>query len=577
LLRVTSLTLLSLLAAAGIHAHTLDSPTFKNICAPAYLPDGGLQLDRAALDDLAHLNVDMIRMEFIGDHDNQRTINYEAYDHIVDEAGKRGISMMGLVAYQSFPVVYNDRSEWSHPSFRQRFVNRLSEIVRHYHDREFPIRHWEIWNQPDRNDPDFNVRIEPQHYASMLVDSYLAIKAIDPHATVILGGISPRGHQYETNYLREVYESPAIQAYRKERGRSPFDVVAVHPHQYNYSDINPHLGDLLIERVKSVMNEFGDSGMKVWLTELGWNSRVVGLRDQAAFLRQSYQLLASLRDPAFPDADPFVERYFWFQYQNYGEVQDWGLITNDRQTRKAAYFAFRDLTATGPVPGSMLPGERPPAWQADSDQGLPVQVAQDDLLTGLVPEIISGGLHEAATGTLASLTNGLFDEDVLTLLLGDYHHPSLHLRYTFEQPVDIVEFRSFAAHRRDWGNRAWQNIDIRINGRHGIDELTTGPFGQTSPHPDGAVSVVRWTPSDDQQYVARDVSILDIIYYPVSHTDHYTFVDPWHPISDPKSTLQDQIRDSDGIARAYVASLLKEIDVIGHASPMAHPHGGNEP
>src|SRR5690606_32245489 len=113
---------------------------------------------------------------------------------------------------------------------------------------------------------------------------------------------------------------------------------------------------------------------------------------QARLMGESYQYLESLIDPAHPGSGPFIERIYWCRYRNQ-PTEHWGLRTRDRMTRKASYFAFRDLTPVGPEPGVPRLGELEPKWNGQSDSDLPVQVLQDDLLSGLVPEVFAGGLH----------------------------------------------------------------------------------------------------------------------------------------------------------------------------------------
>jgi hypothetical protein len=563
--------------ALEVGAHQLERREFKGLAASLYLPGQHLWFDRTAADDLAHLRPDMIRMEFIGNPDDHRTIEFEAYDLIVEEAGKRGISILGLVAYQAFPVDYTSKAEWDEPSFRERYLQRLRDLVARYHDQEFGIRHWEIWNEPDKSVEGFDVRIEPAPYAEMLIAAYDLIKSIDPEATVLFGGISSMGFESDGNYLRAVYESEPMRAYRERTGRSPFDAVAAHPYVEEFDQINPGLGEMLLGDIKSVMNDFGDHEMKVWVTRLGWNSRELGIPGQARRLEQAYHFLESLTDPAHPDTEPFVERVFWFQYLNYEPGNDWGLRTADRLTRKASYFSYRALTLPGPDPGELRPGESTPVWGAKSPDELPLQVRNDDLLEGLVPEVLEGDLHEGSQGILAALTNGEFDEDVLTVLLADFELPSLHIRYTFPEPVDIQEVRSFAGHQRDWGNRAWQNIDVRVNGRFGVDELSSGPFGQVSNHPGGALSLVRWMPEEEGDYVATNVTTLELIYHPVSYSYQFSFVDPWRPKYDPAASWVDQIRDFDSREPAFVSTILKEIDVIGRLTPTGEQVASPDP
>ncbi len=539
----------------------------KCLSAPAYYPGAGIGFTTAVADDAAWLNADMLRVEFIGEFSGDHPINYPSYDYIVDKAAERGMKILGLIDYQS--VAHSGSADWETASFRQRFTARVQEIVQHYHDRANPIRAWEIWNEEDLDrsssgGPDF--RIEPEPYGLLLIDAYHAIKAIDPGAVVVLGGISPAGFEYSENYLEDLYNTSALQNHYASHGYHPFDVVGAHPYPETYTDPDPPqswrtgLDDILNTRIKAVMNAHNDSHKKVWITELGWSTYWQTESEQALYLTKSYELLDDLRDPANPADPPYVERYFWFKYDDFGGADLWGLVTQDHARQKPSYDAYAALNEHGPLPPPAPgPGEDPPVWNAVSDSALPVQVADDDLLEGKIAEIVSGGFHSASQGTVADLTDGEFDSNSMTLILLDYGEPALHVRYTFDRPMDLTEVRIFAGHFSDGGNRAFQCNDIRVNGVPAVTQLTTGNYGQTSGG-SSAVSLVRWLPAEGETYVARSVETLDILLWCTSSVN-LDFRDRWDPVENPEE-------DTDGAGPAYVAPIIKEIDAFGTPTPV---------
>jgi hypothetical protein len=172
----------------------ITRPELKSLTAPAYVAGNGIQLTEAIANDLAMLRVDMVRVEFIGESDAAKSICYSAYDRIVDRLAARQIKVLGLIDYQS--IAWASSSDWTSDDFRLRFVARVQEIVDHYRLRANPIRHWEIWNEEDICVQGYCPRIDPEFYGRILVDVYHAIKVLDPGATVVLGGISPKGFEY---------------------------------------------------------------------------------------------------------------------------------------------------------------------------------------------------------------------------------------------------------------------------------------------------------------------------------------------------------------------------------------------
>ncbi len=550
--------ILFVLLAAGPAFCDLQRPDMKALAAPMYFPESGIQLSTSVANDIDYLNPSMLRVEFIGEGDATNSIRYPAYDYLADTAGERGIPLLGLIDYAS--IDWESRDEWATQEFRDRFTTRVQEIVTHFHDRQYPIKHWEIWNEPDIALPEFNVRIDPEPYAKLLIQSYDAIKAIDPDATVVFGGISPKGFEYAENYLEDVYQTQDMADYFQGNGHYPFDVVAAHPYPEVFTNPNPGLATVLNNEIKAVMNDFGDSDKKVWLTEMGWSSYYVSEQAQAFYLRESFELVDTLTDPENPNDPPYVEKYFWFYYKDFSAVDKWGLYTQDLSRQKPAYDEYLGLTPTGPVPSDPTPdtGQNPPVWEGNTDADLTYQVSGSDLIESMTGQIISGGFHPANAGSVAKLSNGLFDSNGVTLVLADYESPALRVRYTFPQPMDIEEVRIFAGHNGDGGNRAFQSNDIWINGEPAATELNTGNYEQKSGG-SKAVSLVRWLPEEGNGFAARYVETLDVFMF-CSSSLSGDFRDRWSPLDDPE-------KDKDGLGPAFVAPIIKEIDVLGRQSP----------
>ncbi len=527
--------------------------TFKCTTVQPYHPASGIEITTRVLDDLEYLNPDMIRIEFITEPGGD-PVNYAVYDCIVDQFAARDIRVLGLIDYQSAP--WKEKTDWATDEFRTVFTARVREIVSHYAKHKTPIRHWEIWNEQDIHEEAFNVRVEPEPYARLLVDAFHAIKSIDPEATVVFGGISPKGFEYEENYLEDFYATQPIREHYEKYGYHPFDVIACHPYPETFKNPRKGLAKVMNERIKAVMNRNHDRHKRVWITELGWSSSAVSEARQADYLTASFELLSMLRDPEFPDDVPYVERYFWFKYDSFSPNDKWGLVPRNRTRQKPAYFAFLNLTPPGSTapPPPVVPGENSPVWDGDSDADLPVRVSSEDLLQGKTPSLLQGE-PVAGAASLARLTNGLFDSGSETVLLADYTSPALRIRYYFETPVDVREVRVFAGHLNDGGYRAFTSTDIYVNGEPGILELNTGTYGQASPETaEGAVSVARWR-NDDDSFVAANVKLLDLVFWCTS-TFNYDFRDRWSPVQNPD-------KDKDGGGPAYYAPILKEIDVLG--------------
>ena len=185
----------------------------------------------------------------------------------------------------------------------------------------------------------------------MLKAAYPAIKAADPAATVLVGGLV--GNDFE--FLEKLYDNGA---------KGSFDGVGVHtdtaclttdPREY-YREPSGRIGRYSFtgyREVRATMLAHGDD-KPVWMTELGWASTTavcerggragtkaggVTQAEQADFLAKAYGCLAN---------DPWVEQAAWFNLHDLqtGSTNDslnLGLVTDALR----AQARLRGLPARG--------------------------------------------------------------------------------------------------------------------------------------------------------------------------------------------------------------------------------------
>jgi polysaccharide biosynthesis protein PslG len=213
---------------------------------------------------------------------------------------------------------------------------------------------WEIWNEED-SAAWWNGT--PAQYTALVQASYAAIKAADPQATVILGGLTGN----DAPYLAQLYAAGA--------GGS-FDAVGVHTdtacnitspevYQYNPGTRTINQYDFLgFTSVYATMAANGDAAKPIYVTELGWSttsavcqtgiwagqkSGGVDQATQATYLEQAYHCLAA---PQYP----YVKVAIWFELADNGTstapVDNFGLLANDLSP-KPAFAAFEQESLHG--------------------------------------------------------------------------------------------------------------------------------------------------------------------------------------------------------------------------------------
>jgi hypothetical protein len=121
-----------------------------------------------------------------------------------------------------------------------------------------PILAWEIWNEPNL---DVFGDVKPKAFRTTLRLARRGLRAADPGARIVLGGLSFAGEAMQ--YLEEVAGTKSA--------RCLFDAVAIHPYA-----ATPDKALALVERTVEKLRDLGlhgrgvDRDVGVWITEIGW-------------------------------------------------------------------------------------------------------------------------------------------------------------------------------------------------------------------------------------------------------------------------------------------------------------------
>jgi len=153
------------------------------------------------------------------------------------------------------------------PASAELYATWAAEIAARYSPKG--VSYFEIWNEPN-NGQFWQPKPDPAAYTADLVAAYAAIKAIDPSAFIISGGLAPEktdGVNYSPiDFLKAMYAAGA---------KGSFDALGYHPYSF------PTLPDTYepwsawsqmaqtTPSIRSVMTDNGDSNKPVWITEFG--------------------------------------------------------------------------------------------------------------------------------------------------------------------------------------------------------------------------------------------------------------------------------------------------------------------
>ncbi len=295
--------------------------------------------------EMSEMGVRWIRFEFRAEVDQPEgpgPIDWSKHDWFINELlpaydiQALGLLGSGLVGDDDptyeFQYINDSPDAQGRNHYTRTFIDHVEQVADRYGGN---IAAFEILNEPNNNqilswETDGRVaEVEPLIYGRLVIDSYEAIKERSPNSLVVAGSLlhdHRNGVDRHFDWMERVYRSREVRAYVNSNDAYPWDAVSIHPYFLNADGVVEHMF-----RMRELQNEFEDAN-PVWITEIGleasppsWTS--FGIMDpteseirQATFLEDIYTRL--------PVETPFVERVFWFKYEDFGTVSyaRWGLV-----------------------------------------------------------------------------------------------------------------------------------------------------------------------------------------------------------------------------------------------------------
>lgn len=226
---------------------------------------------------------------------------------------------------------------------------------------EIPVTTYEIWNEPNLQwfwlpEPD------AARYADMYIRARAGIKSADGEARVVTGGLAPDG---ATGFVRAMY------AARPEL-RGNVDGLGLHPYSRTARGVFAR-----VRAMRATLEDLGDGGVPLHLTELGWVTSGDGSAvrapetERAALIEETSDTLVR-SDCGIASVIP----YTWTTpEQDPGDPEDWYGLTRPDGTRTLSSEAYRRVVARyaadPPDPSNPLrvcgPEPPPPVVDTDAD------------------------------------------------------------------------------------------------------------------------------------------------------------------------------------------------------------------
>jgi hypothetical protein len=252
-------------------AHAAVPPDFFGVDDPSlgrYSPDlsaltsGGLQVVRA-------MTMTQINPAYVSD---PGTYNWQSDEQLATSAATARLRWYPFIAYgPDGPGVtdamapplhlqdYADYAGW----FAHRFGRGGSFWAERPELPQLPVTTYEIWNEENAV-PFWHPQDDaPERYADLYMAARDAIRAIDPSATVVVGGLAlgQLGEATdEIEFLKRMF------AHRPDL-RGNVDAVGLHPYQSTVADVLAR-----IAKFREALDQLAGPQVPIEVTEVGWSS-----------------------------------------------------------------------------------------------------------------------------------------------------------------------------------------------------------------------------------------------------------------------------------------------------------------
>jgi hypothetical protein len=268
-----------------------------------------------------------------GDYSANWIANYERLFRELPAGTKVIVDVVGTPQWET-----GSSDEHTPPANPEDYAAFVGGLAQRFGPR---VTAYELWNEEDS--PSWWVGApDPAAYTALLKASYPVIKAAEPNATVLVGGLTGN-------------DSPFLEALYHDGAKGYFDAVAVHtdtacnivsPYSFLRENDGHMIPDsfLAYREVHDVMLANGDD-KPIWMTELSWRTtsaeceegfwagrkaQGVTEQQQATYLAQAYNCLAQ---------DPYVQVAIWFPLQDQGADVSGLLRANG--SRKPSFAAMQ--------------------------------------------------------------------------------------------------------------------------------------------------------------------------------------------------------------------------------------------
>ncbi len=264
--------------------------------------------------------------------------NFTGTDRLVDEAQARGISLLGILG--TSPPWANGGNRWNYPPTNMAaWRNYVHTVALRYRGR---VPAWEIWNEENTHafwqpKPDYNA------YVALLAAASEEIRAVDPGATIVMGGVAG----LDPTYLDKCLSIGAADY---------VDAIAYHPYAETIGEKGQppeatywpkeRLCRLIVDWVHNKVAQYTSKRLQIWISEVGWTT-CASVPPGVDGITQASYLLRTMINYAGTD----VSRVIWFNLRDTheNEIDRYGLLTREFASKPSYGYYRTFMQVFGPA------------------------------------------------------------------------------------------------------------------------------------------------------------------------------------------------------------------------------------
>jgi polysaccharide biosynthesis protein PslG len=230
---------------------------------------------------------------------------------------------------------------WAAPDSASAYAAYAGAVAARYGGKG--VNYFEIWNEPNLS-AFWAPAPDAADYTAILKAAYAAIKAADPSAIVLSGGLAPAGNTSTSvdplTFLQDMYSDGA---------EGSFDGLGDHPYSFPTAPDDVESSSAWSQMsqtspsLRSIMDANGDSAKKIWITEYGAPTsgpNSIGESGQSTELTQAISLVRN---------DSWVGSFYIYTWADISgldaEDNGYGLLNEDN-SQKPAYSAVTAALST---------------------------------------------------------------------------------------------------------------------------------------------------------------------------------------------------------------------------------------